>query len=126
MMLQEIDLSQIDLNLLVLFDVVMRERHVGRTAARMHLSPSAVSHGLARLRRVLHDPLFLKHPKGVVPTDRAGQLAAPIGGSHIATPIRWLARSASPKRRHSGATTVRREGNLRWSRERARFTSRAR
>ncbi len=77
-MLQEIDLSQIDLNLLVLFDVIMRERHVGRTAAHLHLSPSAVSHGLARLRRVLHDPLFLKHPKGVVPTDRADALAAPI------------------------------------------------
>jgi DNA-binding transcriptional LysR family regulator len=77
-MLQETDLSQIDLNLLVLFEVIMRERHVGRTAARLHLSPSAVSHGLARLRRVLHDPLFLKHPKGVVPTDRASELAAPI------------------------------------------------
>ena len=77
-MMQDIDLSRIDLNLLVLFDVVMRERHVGRTAARLHLSPSAVSHGLARLRRALHDPLFLKHPKGVVPTDRAGDLAAPI------------------------------------------------
>jgi DNA-binding transcriptional LysR family regulator len=77
-MLQETDLSQIDLNLLVLFEAVMRERHVGRTAARLHLSPSAVSHGLARLRRMLHDPLFLKHPKGVVPTDRAGDLAAPI------------------------------------------------
>ncbi len=77
-MLQEIDLSQVDLNLLVLFDVIMRERHVGRTAKRLHLSPSAVSHGLARLRRVLHDPLFLKHPKGVVPTDRASDLALPI------------------------------------------------
>lgn len=77
-MLQEIDLSQIDLNLLVLFDVVMRERHIGRTAARLHLSPSAISHGLARLRRVLRDPLFLKHPKGVVPTDRASELAASI------------------------------------------------
>ena len=77
-MMQETDLSQIDLNLLVLFEVIMRERHVGRTAARLHLSPSAISHGLARLRRVLHDPLFLKHPKGVVPTERAGELAAPI------------------------------------------------
>jgi DNA-binding transcriptional LysR family regulator len=77
-MLQEIDLSGADLNLLVLFDAVMRERHVGRTAARLHLSPSAISHGLGRLRRLLHDPLFLKHPKGVVPTERAEALAAPI------------------------------------------------
>jgi DNA-binding transcriptional LysR family regulator len=76
--LQEIDLSQIDLNLLVLFDAIMCEKHVGRTAARLHLSPSAVSHGLARLRRVFRDPLFLKHPKGVVPTDRSGSFAAPI------------------------------------------------
>jgi len=77
-MLHEIDLSQIDLNLLVLFEAIMREQHVGRTAARLHLSPSAVSHGLGRLRRVLHDPLFLKHPKGVVPTERAAALATPI------------------------------------------------
>lgn len=77
-MLQRTDLSQVDLNLLVLFDAIMQERHVARTATRLHLSPSAVSHGLARLRRVLHDPLFLKHPKGVVPTDRAQEIAAPI------------------------------------------------
>lgn len=77
-MLNEIDLSRIDLNLLVLFEVVMAERHVGRSAARLHLSASAISHGLARLRHVLHDPLFLKHPKGVVPTDRALDVSAPI------------------------------------------------
>ena len=78
-MAHEIDLSQIDLNLLVLFEAIMQEKHVGRTARRLHLSPSAISHGLARLRRVLHDPLFLKHPKGVVPTDRAAELTTPIG-----------------------------------------------
>jgi DNA-binding transcriptional LysR family regulator len=77
-MLQETDLSQIDLNLLVLFETVMQERHVGRAAARLHLSASAVSHGLGRLRRMLRDPLFLKHPKGVVPTERADTLAPPI------------------------------------------------
>jgi DNA-binding transcriptional LysR family regulator len=91
-MLQEIDLSQVDLNLLVLFETTMRERHVGRTAARLHLSPSAVSHGLARLRRVLQDPLFLKHPKGVVPTERGSELAAPI--SDILARIRGVVASA--------------------------------
>lgn len=77
-MLHEIDLARIDLNLLVLFDAVFEERHVGRAAARLHLSPSAVSHGIARLRRALHDPVFLKHPKGVVPTARAAELAVPV------------------------------------------------
>ena len=78
-MLNEIDLSRADLNLLVLFETVLRERHVGRAAARLHLSASAVSHGLGRLRRLLGDPVFLRTPRGVVPTARALELATPIG-----------------------------------------------
>src|SRR6185312_12675849 len=81
------------------FDVLMRERHVGRTAKRLHVSPSAVSHGLGRLRRTLHDPLFLKHPKGVVPTERAIELAAPI--ADILQRVRGVVASAEgfdPKR----------------------------
>lgn len=78
-MLHEIDLSRADLNLFVLFEAVLREGHVGRAAAKLHLSPSAVSHGLGRLRRLLDDPVFLRTPRGVVPTDRAIALAGPIG-----------------------------------------------
>jgi DNA-binding transcriptional LysR family regulator len=77
-MLNETDLSRADLNLLTLFEVVLRERHVGRAAARLNLSPSAISHGLKRLRLLLNDPLFLRTPKGVVPTARATQLAEPV------------------------------------------------
>jgi DNA-binding transcriptional LysR family regulator len=74
-MLNGIDLSRTDLNLLVLFEAVLEELHVGRAAERLNLSASAVSHGLGRLRRLLNDPLFLKTPKGVVPTERAKELA---------------------------------------------------
>lgn len=77
-MLNKTNLARIDLNLLVLFEAVFEERHVGRAASRLHVSPSAVSHGLGRLRRLMHDPLFLRQPKGVVPTDRAKQLSAPV------------------------------------------------
>ncbi|KSV78197.1 hypothetical protein N182_21175 [Sinorhizobium sp. GL2] len=77
-MLNEIDLSRTDLNLLVLFEVVYEELHVGRAAERMNVSPSAVSHGLGRLRRMLNNPLFLRTPKGVVATARAEELAQPI------------------------------------------------
>ena len=63
-MLNEIDLSRIDLNLLVLLEVLLEERHVGRAAHKLNLSPSAVSHSLARLRRVFNDPLFLKNSEG--------------------------------------------------------------
>jgi DNA-binding transcriptional LysR family regulator len=78
-MLNQIDLGRTDLNLLMLFEVVWQERHVGRAAARLHLSPSAVSHGLGRLRRLLNDPLFIRHPRGLNPTDRAIELAAAVG-----------------------------------------------
>lgn len=77
-MMNEINLARIDLNLLVLFEVIFAERHVGRAASRLNLTASAVSHGLSRLRRLLNDPLFLRTPKGVVPTARAAALAEPI------------------------------------------------
>jgi DNA-binding transcriptional LysR family regulator len=93
-MLHEIDLSRADLNLLVLFDTVMETRHVGRAAARLSLSPSAVSHGLARLRGMLGDPLFFRTPKGVVPTDRAEQLAPLV--SDILARVRGVVAGARP------------------------------
>ena len=77
-MLNDVDLSRADLNLLVLFEAVLAERHVACAAARLSLSPSAVSHSLGRLRRLLNDPLFLRNPKGMVPTARALEVAEPI------------------------------------------------
>ena len=93
-MLNEIDLSRADLNLLVLYEMVLEERNVGRAAERLNLSASAVSHGLGRLRRLLNDPLFLKTPKGVVPTERARALAAPI--ADILARVRSVISTAEP------------------------------
>jgi DNA-binding transcriptional LysR family regulator len=76
--LNDVNLSGADLNLLVLFEVVLEERNVRRAASRLRLSASAVSHGLRRLRQLLNDPVFLRTPRGVVPTERALALAAPI------------------------------------------------
>lgn len=102
-MLNEIDLSRTDLNLLILFEAVFEERHVGRSAARLNLSPSAVSHGLGRLRRLLNDPVFLKTPKGVVPTDRASALAPAI--ADLLQQVRTVFAQAAP---FDPATSVRR------------------
>jgi DNA-binding transcriptional LysR family regulator len=77
-MLNPAQLLRIDLSLLVLFMAVLEEGHVARAADKLNLTPSAVSHGLNRLRRLLQDPLFLKTPKGVKPTERALALAAPV------------------------------------------------
>ncbi|RVI19908.1 LysR family transcriptional regulator, partial [Sinorhizobium meliloti] len=93
-MLNEIDLSRADLNLLVLFETVFDERNVGRAAERLNLSASAVSHGLGRLRRLLNDPLFLKTPKGVVPTERAKELEAPI--RDVLARVRTVISTAEP------------------------------
>ncbi len=92
--MNEINLSRVDLNLLVLFDAVLAERHVGRAAARLHLTSSAVSHGLGRLRRLLNDPLFLRTAKGMVPTERALSLASPV--SDVLMRARSVLASAEP------------------------------
>lgn len=77
-MLNPAQLARVDVTLLVVFSTVLEERQVLRAADRLNLTPSAVSHGLRRLRRIFHDPLFLKTPNGVKPTERALALAGPV------------------------------------------------
>lgn len=93
-MLNQNQLARVDLNLLVLFETVFQERHVARAAARLNLSPSAISHGLRRLRQLLHDPLFLRHPRGVVPTERAVALAAQV--TSALAQVRQMVAAAEP------------------------------
>jgi len=73
-----VNLSAIDLNLLVVFDALVQDRHVTRAARRLALSQPAVSHALGRLRHMLRDELFVRSPKGMIPTPRAEQLAGPV------------------------------------------------
>lgn len=87
-------LSRIDINLLVVFATVFQERHVTRTAAKLSLTPSAISHALIRLRRIFNDPLFLKTPKGVTPTARALELAGPV--SEILARVECVVSTAVP------------------------------
>jgi DNA-binding transcriptional LysR family regulator len=73
------ELSDIDLNQLVLFQQLMVERHVSRVAEKMGLTQPAVSNTLARLRKQFGDELFVRTPAGMMPTPFAEQLAEPIG-----------------------------------------------
>jgi DNA-binding transcriptional LysR family regulator len=68
-------MMDIDLNLLRVFEILYDECNVTRAAARLFITQSAVSHALARLRDVLGDPLFMRIPSGLQPTERAHQLA---------------------------------------------------
>ncbi len=68
------NLSRIDLNLLVFLDALLRERNVTRAAQKLGMSQPALSSGLKRLRELFHDPLLIRTSEGMVPTERAQEL----------------------------------------------------
>lgn len=72
------NIKDIDLNLLRLFDAIYRTRNVSRAAEALDMSQPAASQGLSRLRTVLDDPLFVRHAAGVRPTPRADRLAGVV------------------------------------------------
>ena len=73
------ELSDIDLNQLVLFQQLMVERRVSKVADKLGLTQPAVSNTLAKLRRQFGDDLFVRTPTGMTPTPFAEQLAEPLG-----------------------------------------------
>src|SRR6059058_4872129 len=68
-----------DLNLLITLNVLLAEGSVARAARRLHLSPSAMSRALARLRATTGDPLLVRAGRGLVPTPRALALRDRVG-----------------------------------------------
>jgi len=72
------DPDDLDLNLLRVFDAVLRERSVTRAGHRVGLSQPAMSNALARLRQRFGDPLFVRTPDGMNPTPCALRLADPV------------------------------------------------
>lgn len=73
-----VNLRNLDLNLLLIFDAVYGERSITKAALKLHLSQPTVSNALARLRERLQDPLFERTANGMLPTARAKALADPI------------------------------------------------
>src|SRR3979409_1879963 len=73
-----VSIASIDLNLMFVLHTVLLERNVARAAARLHVTPPAVSNALARLRDVLGDPLVTRKGRGIVPTPRATEIAPAI------------------------------------------------
>ncbi len=73
--MNSIQLRDVDLNLLVVLDVLLRERSVTQAADRLDLTPSAVSHALNRLRKLFDDELLIRDGRRMRPTVRAAGLA---------------------------------------------------
>ena len=69
------NISRINLNLLVAFDALLSEQHVTRAGEKIHITQSAMSSALAQLRELFDDPLLIREGKSMQPTPRALALA---------------------------------------------------
>src|SRR4051812_33810949 len=96
------DIASIDLNLLVVLDAVLATGNVTEAAKRLHLSQSATSSALARLRETLGDPLLVRTAQGMIPTPRAEALAAPVRNA-----LAGIERALAGERRFDPATSRR-------------------
>lgn len=67
-------LKNIDLNLLIFLDVLLREKNVTRAAEQLGITQPAMSNGLKRLRTIFDDPLLIRSSEGMTPTERALEL----------------------------------------------------
>lgn len=76
--MNNIDIDKVDLNLLKSLRALISEQHVGNAAKRMHVSQSAMSHTLARLRETFDDPLFIRTSRGLEPTARAVSISSQL------------------------------------------------
>src|SRR6201999_338103 len=73
-----VNLSRVDLNLLVHLDALLREKSVTRAASRVGIGQSAMSHNLARLRELFGDELLTRGAGGMRLTPRAATLLEPV------------------------------------------------
>lgn len=82
------ELRDLDLNLLVVFNQLLVDRRVSVTAENLGLTQPAVSNALKRLRTSLQDPLFVRTHQGMEPTPYAAHLPSPSlrPCTHCATP----------------------------------------
>jgi DNA-binding transcriptional LysR family regulator len=91
---RDLDLSSIDLNMLVVLDALLRERHVTAAARRLHTSQPAVSRVLARLRELFDDELLVRVGQRMFPTPKGLTLEAPLREAlqrlhHVVQPERF-------------------------------------
>ena len=97
------NLASLDLNRLLVLHAVLTERSVTRAAATLHVTPSAISNALARLRATFDDPLLVRSGRGLVLTPRAAALAPQLSDA-VAAMARVVESQSrfDPARRYSG------------------------
>lgn len=73
-----VSISRMDLNLLLVLDAIYSEGSITRASETLHLTQSAMSHALSRLRELLDDPLFVRVGNRMTPTSRTNEIIAPV------------------------------------------------
>jgi DNA-binding transcriptional LysR family regulator len=68
------DIAAADLNLFVVLHAVFETGSATRAAQRLHVTQSAVSNALAKLRAILGDPLVVRTGRGLTPTPRGQEM----------------------------------------------------
>jgi len=87
------------------FELAARSGSFRTAAAELHLTPSAISHRIKGLERMLGEALFDRHPRGVTPT-AAGLRLASATGRAFGELSRALARSAGDTRLRLSAVPI--------------------
>lgn len=100
--MNKIDLRRVDLNLLLLFETLMREGSVSKAAEQLGRTQSAISHALARLRDQLGDPLLVKIGGRMQPTPYALELV-----QEVRPILRSIERILSPREAFDATTSTR-------------------
>lgn len=72
------NIKRADLNLLVIVSVLLKERHITRSANLLHMSQPALSHALARARDLFKDELLVRSGNRMTLTPRARELQTKI------------------------------------------------
>ena len=98
----ETNIANVDLNLLVALDALLREQNVSRAARAVGLSQPAMSRALGRLRDLFDDPLLVRAGHGMMPTPRAVGLVEPL-----ASALHAIRRTLEPDEPFDPATTRR-------------------
>ena len=100
-------LRDLDLNLLVALDALLREAHVTRAAARLEMSQSSMSLALSKLRTVFNDPLLVKSGSGLVLTARAQEIAPRLADTlrHVDA-LMHERRDIDPSQAHDTVTLI--------------------
>jgi len=70
--------DRFDLNLVRVFLAIARHRNVTAAGMQLGLTQSTISHSLMRMRRMCNDPLFVRTPEGMLPTQAANSMIEPL------------------------------------------------